>query len=184
MGQVNIEKLRFPIGQFEKPSKIDQEHINQWINDILQFPSRLSEIVRSLTEAELEWKYRPGGWTICQVVHHCADSHMNSFIRFKLTLTENIPTIKPYFEDRWAEGPDSNNLEILDSVKILEGLHARWTILLKSLSTVDLKKTFMHPEHDKAIALEENIGIYAWHSNHHLAHIRQAIEFKGIFDGS
>lgn len=176
-----IEKLRYPIGKFEKPEAIMPDLINQWISEIELFPSRMILLTKDLAEVELNWRYRPNGWTIRQVVHHCADSHMNSFIRFKLCLTENIPTIKPYFEDKWAELPDTTEANISESVKIIEGLHSRWTHLLRSLKPEDMKKEFIHPEQGRRISIEENIGIYAWHSNHHLAHIKQAINFKGKF---
>ncbi len=113
---------------------------------------------------------------IRQVIHHCADSHMNSFIRFKLSLTEESPTIKPYFEDRWAEMPDYLEVSILNSIQILEGLHLKWTVLLKSLSQSDLEKEFVHPEHGKRFSVAENIGVYAWHSNHHLEHVKSALK--------
>ena len=109
-----------------------------------------------------------------QVVHHCADSHMNSFIRFKLALTEETPTIKPYYENLWAELSDTIQAPIQSSIALLEGLHQRWTILIKTLSTDDLNKQFRHPETDSFITLKTNIGIYSWHCMHHLAHIRNA----------
>ncbi|MFZ9846607.1 MAG: YfiT family bacillithiol transferase, partial [Flavobacteriales bacterium] len=117
--------------------------------------------------------YREMGWTIRQVVHHCADSHMNSLTRFKLTLTEDKPVVKPYWEDRWAELVDSKSMPISPSVQMLEGIHARWTVLLNSLSEQDLVKSFIHPEHGKEFRVDENIGVYAWHCNHHLAHITE-----------
>lgn len=170
---MNIEQLKFPIGKFEKPDLITKQMLNNWISDISSFPERIKNEVCGLTDVQLDTKYRPNGWTIRQVVHHCADSHMNSFIRFKLALTENSPTIKPYFEERWAELPDSKNLSIESSVKIIEGLHERWSFMLKNLSENDFQKTFIHPEHGKSFRLDENIGIYAWHCNHHLAHITE-----------
>lgn len=174
----SIEQLKFPIGQFIKPEEIEPQHITDWIRDITLFPVQLKELVEQLTSKQLHYKYRPDGWTIKQVVHHCADSHMNSFIRFKLTLTEETPTIKPYFEDKWAELPDTLSSPIEDSIKILEGLHSRWVTLLKSFTLHDWTKEFIHPEHGKKVSIGENIGIYAWHCNHHMAHIRLALENK------
>jgi hypothetical protein len=165
------EKSKFPIGKFRKPEKLTKEIIEGFIQDIESFPSRLKKEVATLNNDQLDTPYRPDGWTIRQVVHHCADSHMNSIIRFKLALTEDKPTIKPYYEERWAELPDSKNLPVESSLKLLEGLHTRWIILLRSLTEDDLRKTFIHPEHGKEFRIDENIGVYAWHCNHHLAHI-------------
>lgn len=125
-----------------------------------------------MDQSELQQTYRPNGWTIAQVVNECADSHMNSFVRFKLALTEDIPTIKPYFENLWAELPDSRNYPIEDALKILEGLHTKWVFLLKSLTDDELNKEFIHPDSSDKISLKTNIGIYAWHGEHHLAHIQ------------
>lgn len=142
---------------------------------IERFPENLVREVEPLADADFHRIYRPEGWSIAQVIHHCADSHMNSFIRFKLALTENTPVIKPYFENLWAELPDAGIIPVQSSIKILEGLHARWTILLRSLTETDLKKEFRHPESDRLISLETNIGLYAWHCLHHLAHVKNAI---------
>lgn len=166
-----INSLQFPIGKYIKPETITQEILDNYILDIETFPSRLKLEVLNLTDSQLDTAYRPDGWTIRQVINHCADSHMNSLTRFKLALTEDKPVIKPYFEDRWAELADSKTMPIEPALKMLEGIHSRWTVLLKSLSSVELSKTFIHPEHGKEFRLDENIGVYAWHCNHHLAHI-------------
>jgi len=176
---MSLENLKYPIGKFIKPHAITQEIVLNWISEIEAFPSILNIEVIHLNNEQLDTPYRPNGWTIRQVVHHCADSHMNSFIRFKLTLTEDIPTIKPYYEDRWAELIDSKTLPIEHSLIILKGLHSRWTSLLKSLSEIDLERKFIHPDQDGKINLYENIGIYAWHCNHHLAHITELKKSKG-----
>lgn len=168
---LELEKLKFPIGKFVKPEVVTKTHIDNYINDITHFPERLKAEVLHLTDEQLDTPYRAEGWTIRQVVHHCADSHMNSLTRFKLTLTEDKPMVKPYFEDRWAELADSKHFPIAASIKMLEGIHERWTALLQSLTDADLKRSFIHPEHGKEFRLDENIGIYAWHCNHHLAHI-------------
>ncbi|MBT8323776.1 MAG: putative metal-dependent hydrolase [Winogradskyella sp.] len=175
----SMEKLRFPIGDYKKPSKITAQDISKWIADIASFPTKLAKEVNHLTEDQLNTRYRPEGWTIKQVIHHCADSHINSVVRFKLTLTENKPVIKPYFEDRWAELKDVEHAPIDASIKLLEGLHQRWSILLKHLTETELKKTFVHPEHGREFSIEENIGVYAWHCNHHLAHITSLKKRKG-----
>lgn len=166
-----LEQLRFPIGKFEAPQVLTQELLEHYIKDIETFPARLKQAVHGLNDEQLNTPYRPDGWTIRQVVNHCSDSHMNSIIRFKLALTEEEPTIKPYYEERWAELTDSKTMPIEPALSLLEGLHQRWTVLLKSLTPEDLKKTFIHPEHGKRFRLDENIGVYAWHGNHHLAHI-------------
>jgi len=172
--QTNIEELKYPIGKFQAPVTIDNIQIKEWIETIERFPRKLSYEVLNLTQIQLEKQYRPNGWTIRQVVNHCADSHINSFIRFKLALTEDVPTIKPYFEDLWAELPDSNAFLVNSSLKLLEGLHERWTFLLRSLSDQDLERQFKHPESGELISLKINIGIYAWHCEHHLAHVKNA----------
>lgn len=177
----NLEKLKFPIGQFQKPETISQNDLDSWINDIESFPSRIKNLTSTLSVEELNWIYRPQGWSIKQVVHHCADSHMNSLIRFKLALTEELPTIKPYEEQLWAELADGNSNDISPSLQLIEGLHKRWVLLLKSFSSTELKRQFIHPANKKTSSLEETIGMYAWHGNHHLAHIEQALAHKGQF---
>lgn len=171
---MSTEELKYPIGIYSKPQEITQELLSEYILAISTFPKTLKNEVHNLTDVQLDTPYRPGGWTIRQVVHHCADSHMNSLIRFKLALTEDNPTIKPYFEDRWAELADSKSMPIAPALKLLEGLHERWSVLLTHLSKADLARTFIHPESGKQIQLDENIGLYAWHCKHHLAHITTA----------
>ncbi|WP_040248671.1 YfiT family bacillithiol transferase [Psychroserpens mesophilus] len=182
MVREELFRLKFPIGEFTKPEHISDHEISQWIAHIESFPSKVKELTDDLTVNQLNWKYRPEGWTIKQVVHHCADSHMNSLIRFKLALTEDTPTIKPYYEDRWANLVDGNDDNLEDTLYLLKGLHAKLTTLLRNLSPSDLLKEFVHPEHGKHFRLDETIGVYAWHCNHHLAHIKQALEYKGQFN--
>jgi hypothetical protein len=176
-----MHSLKYPIGSYKRPEHIDLPEVAEWITDISQFPEKLAALTSSLRNDQLKWPYRPGGWTIHQVVHHCADSHMNSFIRFKLAMTEENPTIKPYLEHLWAEMPDTLDANISHSLAMLEGLHQRWVILLKNLKPEDLERKFIHPEHGKRFTLGETIALYAWHSNHHLAHVEQAIKYKGNF---
>ena len=173
MKEQELEKLRFPIGPFEKPADLNPEILASYIQDIESFPERLRMEVEGLSEEQLNTPYRPQGWTIRQVVHHCGDSHMNSLTRFKLALTEDSPTIRPYFEDRWAELADSRTMPIGPSLQFLAGLHARWVVLLKSLTGKDLQRKFIHPEHGREFRLDETIGMYAWHCNHHFAHITE-----------
>ena len=180
MTEKEFYKLRFPIGEFEKPEKIIQQHLTEWISSIESLPNRIESITKHLSDKELNYKYRPNGWTIKQVVHHCADSHMNSIIRFKLALTEKSPTIRPYYEDRFAKLIDYSE-PIAASIAILEGVHKKLAVLLKSFSDIDLKREFINPEHGKRFSLEETIGVYAWHSNHHFAHIEQALHYKESF---
>jgi hypothetical protein len=176
MQSQNLEDLKYPIGKFSKPETISDEEIKSWVTDIEQFPNRLNKLVPYLSASELNYRYRPDGWTIKQVVHHCADSHMNSFIRFKLCLTEELPTIKPFNDSKWAELPDATEADLSTSLKIIEGLHARWTLLLKSLDVSDLSKQYIHPDKAQPLSLSDSIALYAWHCNHHLAHIKQALE--------
>jgi hypothetical protein len=163
--------IRYPIGKFEFDGETSSTQRDIWIIEIDELPMELNEAVRGLTEEQLNLSYRDGGWTLRQVVHHLADSHMNSYTRFKLALTEDTPTIKPYFEDRWAELQDSIKADIKISMMLLEALHKRWVILLKSLNEYDYKRQFYHPESQKMIRLDYNLGLYAWHGKHHIAHI-------------
>lgn len=168
-----MEQLRFPIGKFEKPAAIRREHLLKWVEDISTFPARLKKEVLHLNGQQLDTPYRPEGWTLRQVLHHCADSHMNSLTRLKLTLTEDKPTVKPYHEERWAELADSKTMPIEPSLLMLEGIHARWTVVLHNLSELHYSKLFVHPQHKKEFRLDEYIGMNAWHCNHHLAHITE-----------
>ena len=174
---MNLEQLKYPAGKFVKPESITKEIIDSAISEIENFPSLVKFEIQNLEEKDLQLRYRPEGWTITQVVHHSADSHINSYMRFKLALTENVPTIKPYEESLWAELPD-NNLSPFVSLKLLDALHEKWVYILKSLSEEDLNKEFIHPDQSEKISLKENILIYSWHCRHHLAHIRQAKELR------
>ncbi|MCB0750608.1 MAG: putative metal-dependent hydrolase [Ignavibacteriae bacterium] len=175
---MNDFDLRYPIGKFEKPTLITPKIISDWIKTIELFPANLVKEISGLSENELKLTYREYGWNIKQIVHHCADSHMHSFIRFKLALTEDNPTIKPYFEDRWAELNDVVEAPIKNSLQIIEGLHKRWIVLLSTMNKEQFERTFFHPGSNKKVSLKENLGIYAWHCNHHLGHIRLAKKSK------
>lgn len=171
----SIENLQYPIGKFNLPDSVSKKQINKWIEILEVFPTRLNELTSLLTDQQLNTTYRPQGWTIRQVVHHLADSHYNSYIRFKWTLTEKKPVIKAYYEDRWAELIDSKTAPIELSINALNALHAKWVFLLKTLSTNELQTHFIHPDGNKKVTLLENIGIYAWHCDHHFAHIKNLI---------
>jgi hypothetical protein len=171
MEETDLEQLKYPIGKFTVPQPISSENLTEWIKIIENFPQQLTKLVSKFDDEQLNTPYRPDGWTVRQVIHHIADSHMNSYIRFKWALTENKPTIKPYFEDRWAELHDGKNGPILVSLYLITSLHARWVLMLKGLTPNELQHTFIHPDGGREITLAENIGIYAWHCVHHFAHI-------------
>ncbi|MBP0723900.1 bacillithiol transferase BstA [Bacillus sp. RG28] len=172
------EQLKYPIGKFEKPINMTEEQKEIWISKISQFPNELKRVVIQLNDEQLNCPYREGGWTVRQVVHHLADSHLNAITRFKLALTENEPTIKPYDEVAWANLPDVNS-DLSSSFAILEGLHSRWTHLLRSLTNEDFNRTFFHPESNEHVQLEYALGLYAWHGEHHLNHITSLCERNG-----
>ena len=178
-----LQQLKFPVGEYTSPQKINEKHIAEWIITIKDFHKKVKQLTENLTTEQKNWRYRPDGWKIKQVVHHCADSHMNSIIRFKLAITEENPKIRPYYEDRWAELIDSQDDDLENSLLLLTGLHNKWAQLLESFSATDLKREFIHPEHGRRFVLDEAIGMYAWHCNHHLAHIKQALEAKGKYNG-
>lgn len=163
------EELRFPVGKFQQV-EVTKELRNQFIKTIEEFPAKLREACAGMSEAELETQYRPEGWTVKQVVHHVADSHSQSLSRFKLGLTENCPTIKPYAEDLWAELADGKHAPIEISLNMIDGIHARWTLLLNSMTDEDFAKKLNHPERGE-YDLDYFLSLYDWHSRHHLAHV-------------
>lgn len=169
------EDLRFPIGKFAPPSAVDPEMRAKYIETIEKLPPNIKDAVEGLNDEQLDTPYRPEGWTIRQVVHHVADSHLNSFCRFKLGLSENAPTIKTYDEASWAEMADTKNAPVELSLSIIDGLHARWVRLLKSMSDDDFAKKINHPERG-AMVLGELLALYDWHSRHHTAHITKLRE--------
>ena len=171
---MDIELLKYPIGKFHKPETIADDSIKEAIETIKSFPANLFTAVSPLSIEQLNTPYRPGGWTVRQLVHHCADSHMNAFIRFKLALTEENPTIKPYDEAAWANLADAE-LPIESSLAIIKAIHKKWGVLLDSMKEEDFKKTYFHPEKQRSQELEEITLIYAWHSTHHLAHIQHLV---------
>ncbi|MGI9545865.1 MAG: YfiT family bacillithiol transferase [Flavobacteriaceae bacterium] len=171
MEHTELESLRYPIGKFQLPAAITDDLISRWIDALEEYPDRLNTLVTGLSEEQLETPYRPEGWTVRQLVHHISDSHHNSYIRFKWALTEEMPVIKVYDEKKWAELHDTRNAPISLSLAHLKAVHSKLVFLLRGLNRADLKKKFIHPDGNEETSLEENIGRYVWHGNHHFAHI-------------
>ena len=168
----DLDRLRFPVGRFAPPSDVTPADRERWIADLEALPAQLRAIVERMGNAQLDTPYRPGGWTVRQVVHHVPDSHMNAYVRVKLALTEDAPTIKPYDEARWAELPDTRDTPVAVSLALLDALHVRWVTLLRALEPADWSRTFVHPEHGRAMSIDTATALYAWHSRHHLGHVR------------
>jgi hypothetical protein len=162
--------LRYPVGRYQPPEFITAAQRLLWIRQIEDLPASLNQAVTGLSDMQLDTPYRPAGWTVRQLVHHLPDSHLNSYSRFRLALTESSPIIKPYDEAAWAELPDAKGAPIAPSLALLQGLHARWALLLHSLGDVEYARTFMHPELGE-IRLDWTLGLYDWHCRHHLGHI-------------
>lgn len=171
--------LRYPIGRFTFPQSATREETSAWIDDIAGTPKAVRDAVKGLTDARIETPYRPGGWTVRQVVHHLADSHINAYTRFKLALTEERPTIKPYDEAAWATLADSSVVPIGISLDLLEALHIRWVALLRAMRPEQMERGFVHPDHGRFIRLDAVLGLYAWHGRHHVAHITALREREG-----
>ena len=165
-----MSDLRYPVGQFSKPSSLTQAERSEAIQILADAPRNMRTAVNGLNERQLDTPYRPEGWTVRQVVHHVPDSHMNAYIRFKLALTEDVPTIKPYDEAAWAKLADTAKTPITVSLDTLDNVHTRWVILLRSMSASDFARTFNHPEAGK-LTLDQTLALYAWHSRHHVGHV-------------
>lgn len=163
------DDLRYPIGKAVVEKQYSPEQRAAMIENIAAVPQRLRAAVQNLSDAQTDTRYRPEGWTVRQLVHHIADSHMNALVRFKLALTEDVPTIKPYDEARWAELGDSS-LPLEVSLKLVDGVHQRWAALLRSMKAEDFARKFHHPERGE-MTLDMNLGLYDWHGSHHIAHI-------------
>jgi hypothetical protein len=166
-----LEQLRYPIGKRQYNGGLSQAELSGCLSDIGSLPALLTMEVEHLTAEQLDTPYRPGGWTLRQLVHHLCDSHMNAFIRFKLALTETSPVIKPYAEALWADMADCRIMPVQPGLSLINALHQRWMVLLNNLKPADLQRTYVHPEYGKVFTLEEAISLYAWHCRHHLAHI-------------
>lgn len=170
-----LDELRYPVGRFDPAAAGTR---SEQIETLRQLPARLRTAVAGLNDAQLDTPYREGGWTVRQVVHHVADSHANAYIRFKLALTEDNPTIKPYDEAAWARLPDSG-MPVDISIAFAEAIHARLTLLLESMKDEDYARSFVHPERGHQVTLSSNLAIYDWHSRHHVAHITRLRERMG-----
>jgi hypothetical protein len=173
--QLDLEALKYPIGKFTIPQTLDAEAIQQAVQQIADLPKELFQAASSLTPAQLDGPYRPGGWTVRQLLHHCADSHENAFFRFKHALTEENPSIKPYDEGAWANLPDAT-LPAELALDMLRLVHAKWVHLLQHMTPADFARTYYHPEKQRAQTLAEVTLMYAWHGKHHLAHITGLIQ--------
>ena len=174
-----VPDLRYPVGKFDWNAPISEADHSRLIAEIAATPGALRSAVAGLSRDQLETAYRPGGWTVKQVVHHVPDSHMNAYSRFKLALTEDQPTIKPYDEAKWAELPDSQRVPIDVSLNLLDALHQRWVPLMRAMDAADFNRTFMHPEHNRVMTLVQLLGLYAWHGRHHVAHITSLRKREG-----
>jgi hypothetical protein len=163
--------LRYPVGKFEYEGEPDARQRTAWIGEIAAAPAALRGALAGLRDDQLDTPYRPGGWTVRQVAHHVPESHMNAYIRFKLALTEDTPTIKPYEEARWAELPDVRATPVSVSLDLLDALHRRWVSLLRGMAESDFRRAFHHPETRATMPLGRVLGLYAWHGRHHTAHV-------------
>jgi hypothetical protein len=169
--------FRYPIGQYQ-PQEFSEKQKQQWLNDIKFLPQLLERAVENMDEGQLNTPYREGGWSIKKLVHHIADSHINAYCRFKLGITEDNPTIRPYEEKLWAELEDVKNLPINISVTLLHALHSRWYEMTRHFSDEDWRRTIFHPEHKVKFTLWHLLGMYSWHGRHHVAHITTLKERK------
>jgi uncharacterized damage-inducible protein DinB len=172
-----MEDIRYPIGKFTAQENYTEEDIHTFIQRIEALPSRLEAAIQNLSDEQLDTPYRDGGWTVRQVVHHLADSHSHAYIRTKWTLTENAPVIKAYGEKLWATTSETTAPPLV-SIALLKALHVKWVILLRSIRATERERFFIHPETKKQISINTLMGTYAWHGEHHLAHITQLRKLK------
>ena len=170
--------LSYPIGKFECRASVDAAVRSEYLRQIASAPGRFREAVQEMDDAQLDTPYRPGGWTVRQVVHHVADSHMNAYVRFRLALTEDDPLIKPYDQAAWAELADARTGPVETSLSLIDSLHARWVALAGSLPDAAFSRAFLHPERGR-VPLDANLAMYAWHGRHHAAHITGLRERMG-----
>jgi hypothetical protein len=173
------DDLRLPMGKYIAPIGWNAATTQGHMRDIAELPARLRTAVEGLSDQQLDTPYRPGGWTIRQLVHHIPDSHLNAYCRFRLALTEDEPTIVPYQEALWAELPDAQSMSTAPSLMLLDGLHQRWVGLMHAMTAAQWQRGFIHPEHARRISLWETAALYGWHSRHHVAHITAAARRHG-----
>ena len=172
----DLEQLRYPVGRMPRSSApLDARTREEYLGVLESMPARVRALVNGLGDAELDTPYRPGGWTVRQVVHHVPDSHMNAYVRMKLAVTEDQPAVKTYEEGRWADLPEAKSGAVAMSIDLLDALHRRWVAFLRGLPERDFRKTFSHPEWG-IVSIDDSLGMYAWHCRHHTEHIRMAIK--------
>ncbi|MBS1644816.1 MAG: putative metal-dependent hydrolase [Bacteroidetes bacterium] len=174
-----MEQYSYPIGRFQASDQFQPEQVNNWLDSLEALPKWLEIIIENLDAAQLASPYREGGWSMEQVIHHLADTHMNAFIRCKLTITENLPTVKPYDEKLWAETPEISTVPVNVSITLLHALHRRWIALLQTFDEADWKRQYFHPESQQQVSLWQVIELYAWHSRHHMEQLRGLKERMG-----
>jgi DinB family protein len=173
-----MEDLRYPVGRFQRPPSLEPKQRRAAIDTIAEAPTKLRTAVAGLADSQLDTPYRPEGWTVRQVVHHVPDSHLNAYTRFKLALTEDTPTIKPYDEAAWAKLEDSKSTPVATSLALLDAVHDRWVRILRAMSSADFSRTLMHPENG-VMNLDQMLALYEWHSRHHVAHVTNLRQRSG-----
>lgn len=174
-----LEFLKYPLGRFKSPDKITSDDRRQWIKSIETLPASLKRLTESWNNNQWNTPYRPGGWTARQLIFHISDSHMNSLLRFKLGLTEDCPTIKPYDQDAWVNMSDVSQLSPHVSLELIDGIHQRFSNVLNNMSNDDFHRDIFHPELNKKMSLEKMLALYGWHSEHHLAHLKNLSKTQG-----
>jgi uncharacterized damage-inducible protein DinB len=179
MQEASVTDLRYPIGKFAYDGAMTDARRAACVARISAAPAALRAAVAGLSDAQLDTPYRPDGWTVRQVVHHVPDSHLNAYVRMRLALTEDVPTIKPYEEARWAELPDARTLPVEVSLALLEALHVRWAALLRTFGAVEGARQLRHPEHGRLMTIDELLALYAWHGEHHVAHVTSLRDRSG-----
>ncbi len=179
LNEQELDQLRYPIGRFKRPAIISPDDLEDYANVLEAFPAALRDAVAGWSAEQLDTPYRPDGWTVRQLIHHVADSHINAYMRIKMALTEEVPTIKAYEENQWAELPDGREAPVEWSLEMLHYLHLRWVMLLRRLEAPQWEREFLHPEYTRAFRLDGILALYAWHSRHHLAHIQSLAKRMG-----
>ena len=180
MANPQLESLKYPVGRFKSPESINPADRTEWIQALKTLPNDIKTVINSWNEDQINTAYRPEGWTVSQLIHHIADSHINSIVRFKLGLTEDNPTIKPYAQAKWAELSDVKQLSHEISLSILDGVHKRFVCLLENMTDEDYERTIFHPEMNVTMSLHALLAMYGWHSKHHLAHITELAKRKKL----